>query len=120
MGGCLSTPEPNNQLADASTSLLGEKAPSYHVPAPPSRREAKKAHKAPAFKTLAAAAAPAAAPSSAGASFIFCRCGGAGSLVALLPCNHAALCMMCAQRERVCPECLVVFTDSRPSFKAKR
>ena len=66
------------------------------------------------------AAAACAVPSSAGASFIFCRCGGAGSLVALLPCNHAALCMMCAQRERVCPGCAREFTDSRPSFKAKR
>jgi hypothetical protein len=118
MGSCLSAPEPfeghNAAGADASTSLLGEKASSYNAGAP-ARRAQKRAP--PQFKTVSSAAPTHDAP---GASFIFCRCGGPGSLVALLPCNHASLCMSCAQKELTCPTCKNNFQDSRPSFRAAK
>ncbi len=112
-------------MTNASTSLLGEKAASYHVPSAsaPSRRPA--ARKAPAFKSLvggdgSGGGGAAAAIGADAVSFIFCKCGGPGSLIQLLPCAHASLCMACAQKETQCPACGATFSDSRPSFRAAK
>ena len=50
-------------------------------------------------------------------SGIFCRCGGPGSLIQLLPCKCFSLCLVCAQSEDSCPDCGTQHTDSIPSWK---
>jgi hypothetical protein len=52
-----------------------------------------------------------------GVSVLFCRCGGPNTLVKLLPCGHASLCLACAQLEATCPTCGAAIADSYPSFK---
>jgi hypothetical protein len=50
-------------------------------------------------------------------SSVFCKCGGPGARVKLLPCGHAELCLSCAQQEYACPGCGAAITDSEPSFR---
>ena len=112
----MSNPDSGADAAAASTattSLLGtDRAPSYTLPAAPGSR---RAPKLPAFKLVRDAQKPA---SDAAPAVIFCSCGGPGSLVQLLPCEHHCLCMACAQKERACPVCGSAISDSRPSFRA--
>ncbi len=53
-------------------------------------------------------------------SGIFCRCGGPGSLIQLVPCKCHSLCLICAQAESACPDCGVLIEDSIPSWKVAK
>ena len=88
-----------------SSYVVGD--PTHVKALPPKFISPKKA----ASKRAAGAAA------SRTTSGIFCRCGGPGSLVQLLPCKCYALCLMCAQAEVACPDCGVSIVDSIPSWK---
>ena len=117
--GCLFSTEE----AASSVPLL-DAAPANSAP-PKFTKEASasgpsSAKKVPTFvKKAAAAAGGAPAKREAGVG-LFCQCGGSGSLVVLLPCNHHALCLHCAQFTPACPVCSAAITDSKPSFRVAR
>ncbi len=74
----------------------------------------------PRFKVSKRGASKRAAEAAASrtSSGIFCRCGGPGSLVQLLPCKCFSLCLACAQMEAACPDCGAAVADSVPSWRA--
>lgn len=118
--GCLFSTEE----AASSVPLL-DAAPANSAP-PKFTKEASasgpsSAKKVPTFVKKAAAAAAGGAPAKREAGVgLFCQCGGSGSLVVLLPCNHHALCLHCAQFTPACPVCSAAITDSKPSFRVAR
>lgn len=52
-----------------------------------------------------------------GGGRLFCGCGGPGTIVQLLPCGCASLCLACAQEQPSCPACGCAIEDSVPSFR---
>jgi hypothetical protein len=69
------------------------------------------------FRTRPAAGEALVPIAASSSSAIFCRCGGNGSLVRLLPCEHQSLCLACAQLDKTCPTCKTPIEDSEPSFR---
>ena len=120
--GCLFSSE-----EAASSAPLLDSAPASGAP-PKFTKEASasgpssaSAKKVPTFVKKAAAAAQGSAPAKREAGVgLFCQCGGSGSLVVLIPCNHHALCLHCAQFTPACPVCSAAITDSKPSFRVAR
>ncbi len=120
--GCLFSSADEPERA-SSKPLLSPATPSSATPAallrqgsaanPFTAAEIKK----PSFKRPVTHTAKAAPTAGVG---IFCACGGPGSLVQLLPCNHHALCLSCAQsRADGCSVCGTAVTDSVPSFRTR-
>ena len=127
MGGllsCLNPPDegPSQRLVEKESYQSSPQvaSTSERAGAPPPALVASKPP--PKFKISKRSASKRAseASSSRTASGIFCRCGGPGSLVQLLPCKCHSLCLMCAQAGAGgdgCPDCGAKIDDSIPSWK---